>query len=250
MRFDRCLVPNSICGPSRASVLTGKYSHLQRLLQQHQQPVRRLADRRSPSCSRPPATRRPSIGKWHLVTDPTGFDDWHILPGQGVYYNPPMIHNGQRVQARGLHHRPHHRLQPRLAQEPRQVEAVPADVPAQGPAPRVGAGPPAPGHDGDRKYPEPRDPVRRLLRPRQGRARPGHDDRQDDDRRWTSSSRRPPSLDARAAQGLGRLLRAAQRRVPRGRTSRARTSSAGSINGTCTTTSAASRPSTRASAGC
>ena len=44
MRFDRCLVPNSICGPSRATVLTGKYSHCQRLLQQHQQPLRRLAD--------------------------------------------------------------------------------------------------------------------------------------------------------------------------------------------------------------
>ena len=61
------------------------------------------------------------IGKWHLVTDPTGFDDWHILPGQGVYYNPPMIHNGQRDQAPGLHDRHHHRPAPRLAQESRQV---------------------------------------------------------------------------------------------------------------------------------
>jgi arylsulfatase A-like enzyme len=37
------------------------------------------------------------IGKWHLVTDPTGFDHWEILPGQGQYYNPPMIRDGQRV---------------------------------------------------------------------------------------------------------------------------------------------------------
>ena len=41
------------------------------------------------------------IGKWHLVSDPTGFDEWHILPGQGVYYNPPMIHNGKRVKHDG-----------------------------------------------------------------------------------------------------------------------------------------------------
>ena len=36
------------------------------------------------------------IGKWHLKTDPTGFDYWNILPDQGVYYNPPMIEMGQR----------------------------------------------------------------------------------------------------------------------------------------------------------
>ena len=41
------------------------------------------------------------FGKWHLVTDPTGFDYWHILPGQGVYYNPPMIDNGKRVKHEG-----------------------------------------------------------------------------------------------------------------------------------------------------
>ena len=50
------------------------------------------------------------------------------------------------------------------------------------------------GHDDDRNYPEPRHAVRRLLRPRQGRARSGHDDRQDDDRATTSSSRRPHDL--------------------------------------------------------
>src|SRR5262249_54828550 len=41
------------------------------------------------------------IGKWHLVTDPIGFDEWHILPGQGEYYNPPMIHNGAKVKHSG-----------------------------------------------------------------------------------------------------------------------------------------------------
>ncbi len=41
------------------------------------------------------------IGKWHLVSDPVGFDEWNILPGQGIYYNPPMIHQGQRVKQTG-----------------------------------------------------------------------------------------------------------------------------------------------------
>jgi len=41
------------------------------------------------------------VGKWHLVTDPTGFDFWEILPGQGQYYNPPMIRNGERVKHDG-----------------------------------------------------------------------------------------------------------------------------------------------------
>jgi arylsulfatase A-like enzyme len=41
------------------------------------------------------------VGKWHLVSDPTGFDYWEILPGQGAYYNPPMIRNGERVKHAG-----------------------------------------------------------------------------------------------------------------------------------------------------
>src|SRR5262249_50285222 len=41
------------------------------------------------------------FGKWHLVSDPTGFDQWQILPGQGVYYHPPMIKNGERGRESG-----------------------------------------------------------------------------------------------------------------------------------------------------
>ncbi|MEP6756435.1 MAG: sulfatase, partial [Chthonomonadales bacterium] len=41
------------------------------------------------------------IGKWHLISDPTGFDFWDILPGQGVYYNPQMIRNGVRSKRQG-----------------------------------------------------------------------------------------------------------------------------------------------------
>lgn len=99
MRFDRCLVPNSICGPSRAVVQTGKYSHLNGFFcngnrfDGTQQTFPKLLQRAGYQTA--------IIGKWHLESDPTGFDHWHILPGQGIYYNPPMIRDGQRVQHTG-----------------------------------------------------------------------------------------------------------------------------------------------------
>jgi arylsulfatase A-like enzyme len=107
MRFDRCLVPNSICGPSRATVLTGKYSHANGFYNNaadmkfdgSQTTFPKLLQR--PASGYPAGYQTAIVGKWHLVTDPTGFDYWHILPGQGVYYNPPMIENGKRVRHTG-----------------------------------------------------------------------------------------------------------------------------------------------------
>jgi arylsulfatase A-like enzyme len=100
MRFDRCLVPNSICGPSRATVLTGKYSHRNGFYNNNtsrfdgSQPT-------FPKMLRAAGYQTAVIGKWHLVTDPTGFDEWHILPGQGEYYNPEMTRNGTRAKHPG-----------------------------------------------------------------------------------------------------------------------------------------------------
>jgi arylsulfatase A-like enzyme len=88
MRFDRCFVTNSICGPARAVILTGKYSHLngfpdnQSRFDGSQQHVGKLL--------KAAGYQTAVIGKWHLVSDPTGFDYWNILLGQGPYYNPPM----------------------------------------------------------------------------------------------------------------------------------------------------------------
>jgi arylsulfatase A-like enzyme len=100
MRFDRCLVTNSICGPSRATILTGKYSHRNGFYNNTncefdgtQQTFPKLLQQAGYSTA--------IVGKWHLVSDPTGFDHWHILPGQGLYYNPPMIRNGQRAKIEG-----------------------------------------------------------------------------------------------------------------------------------------------------
>jgi len=100
MRFDRCLVPNSICGPSRACVLTGKYSHANGF---YNNTNSRFDGSQVtfPKLLQKAGYQTAVIGKWHLVSDPTGFDHWHILPGQGVYYNPPMIKNGERVKHDG-----------------------------------------------------------------------------------------------------------------------------------------------------
>lgn len=95
MRFDRCLVPNSICGPSRAVILTGKYSHVNGFY--HNANRFNGAQQTFPKLLQSAGYQTAIFGKWHLVSDPTGFDHWCILPGQGIYYNPPMIQNGERV---------------------------------------------------------------------------------------------------------------------------------------------------------
>lgn len=100
MRFDRCLVTNSICGPSRAVIQTGKYSHANGFYNN--------SNSRFDSTQRtfPPVIQKSGyqtaiIGKWHLGSDPVGYDYWNVLPGQGAYYNPPMIENGKQVKYEG-----------------------------------------------------------------------------------------------------------------------------------------------------
>jgi arylsulfatase A-like enzyme len=100
VRFDRCLVPNSICGPSRATVLTGKYSHLNGFYNNSNSRFDG-SQVTFPKLLQQAGYQTAIVGKWHLVSNPTGFDYWEILPGQGVYYNPPMIRNGQRVRHDG-----------------------------------------------------------------------------------------------------------------------------------------------------
>ncbi len=88
MRFDRCYVTNSICGPSRAVILTGKFSHLNgferngRTFDGSQQTVAKLLHKTGYQTA--------VVGKWHLRSTPTGFDYYNVLIGQGPYYNPPM----------------------------------------------------------------------------------------------------------------------------------------------------------------
>jgi arylsulfatase A-like enzyme len=90
IRFDRCMVTNSICGPSRATILTGKYSHLNGFYK-NEATTFDGSQQTFPKLLQKAGYQTAIIGKWHLESDPTGFDHWEILPGQGSYYNPDFI---------------------------------------------------------------------------------------------------------------------------------------------------------------
>ena len=99
MLFNRAFVTNSICGPSRAVMLTGKFSHINGFIDNHstfdgsQQTVAKLLHDNGYTTA--------VIGKWHLISDPQGFDYWNIVPGQGEYYNPDFIEMGVRKRVNG-----------------------------------------------------------------------------------------------------------------------------------------------------
>ncbi len=97
--FRNAFVTNSICAPSRAVLLTGKYSHLNGLRDNRDE-----FDGSQPTF--PKHLQRHGyqtaiVGKWHLKSEPTGFDHWKILVGQGAYYRPVFLDNGERVEIEG-----------------------------------------------------------------------------------------------------------------------------------------------------
>ncbi len=101
MRFNRCLVTNSISGPCRAVILTGKYSHLNGFLANEGQKPFDGSQQTFPKLLQKAGYQTAMIGKWHLMSDPTGFDHWDILPGQGFYYNPDFINEKGRYKVDG-----------------------------------------------------------------------------------------------------------------------------------------------------
>ena len=93
VRFERAFVTNSVCAPARATILTGKFSHLN-----GQFDNRTKFDSTQvtfPKILRSEGYRTSMIGKWHLKSLPVGFDFWKILKGQGYYYDPEFLSNDE-----------------------------------------------------------------------------------------------------------------------------------------------------------
>ncbi|MFO7636124.1 MAG: sulfatase [Clostridia bacterium] len=97
MRFTNCFCTNSICAPSRATILTGTHTHVNG--------VRTLGDKLDnripafPGLLKEHGYQTAVIGKWHLGQEPEyrpkGYDHYSILPGQGEYFDPEMMVDGE-----------------------------------------------------------------------------------------------------------------------------------------------------------
>ena len=98
-RFNNAFCTNSICAPSRASILTGKYSHKNGVTDNRQ--VFNAGQPTFPRLLQQAGYQTAVIGKWHLHSDPKGFDYWNIFPGQGQYYNPDLIEMGTEKRYHG-----------------------------------------------------------------------------------------------------------------------------------------------------
>jgi len=99
MRFDRSSVTNSICGPSRAVMLTGKHSHINGFATNDGKFDG--SQQTFPKLLQAAGYRTEVVGKWHLESDPTGFDHWEVLVGQGDYWNPTFITDGVKTVREG-----------------------------------------------------------------------------------------------------------------------------------------------------
>ena len=90
VRFTSSFVANSLSGPSRACMLTGKHSHANGFTD-NTTCVFDSSQQTMPKLLKAAGYETAMIGKWHLESLPTGFTFWEILPGQGDYYNPDFI---------------------------------------------------------------------------------------------------------------------------------------------------------------
>ena len=99
MLFRNSFCTNSICGPSRAVIQTGKHSHKNGFMNNgnsfdwNQQTFPKLLQQAGYTTA--------LYGKSHLQGKPQGYDDWKVLPGQGLYYNPDLITPEGRVRVEG-----------------------------------------------------------------------------------------------------------------------------------------------------
>ncbi|MEN8773969.1 MAG: sulfatase [Akkermansiaceae bacterium] len=99
--FKNSFCGNSICGPSRATIMTGKHSHKNGFLRNSGKGLDQSQWTLSKALNGA-GYNTAVIGKWHLVSNPVGFDYWEILPGQGNYYNPVFLQmDGSKKQSSG-----------------------------------------------------------------------------------------------------------------------------------------------------
>ena len=99
MLFKNSFCTNSICGPSRAVIQTGKHSHINGF--KHNGDKFDASQQTFPKLLRSSGYQTAMLGKWHLKSDPQGFDFWKVLPGQGDYYNPFFKTQKGRVRVQG-----------------------------------------------------------------------------------------------------------------------------------------------------
>ncbi len=87
--FDRSYVANSLCGPSRACIISGQHSHKNGVFTNNRGGGRLDYDKvlTFPQILQENGYTTGIVGKWHLESDPQGFDEWAVLDGQGEYYN-------------------------------------------------------------------------------------------------------------------------------------------------------------------
>ncbi|HUT24505.1 MAG TPA: sulfatase [Sumerlaeia bacterium] len=93
MRLDNCFCTNAICTPSRATIMTGQYSHVNGVYT-----LADALDRERPNAAKTlqaAGYQTAVIGKWHLKTRPSGFDYYNVLPGQGLYHDPLFKEKGK-----------------------------------------------------------------------------------------------------------------------------------------------------------
>ncbi len=104
-RFDNCFTTNALCAPARATVLTGCFSHVNGIRGNSE-----LADSVEeldpniptfPELLKAAGYQTGLVGKYHIRQDPRGFDYSCVHPGQGVYFDPIYIENGENVQKEG-----------------------------------------------------------------------------------------------------------------------------------------------------
>ena len=103
MRLDAAFCTNSICTPSRAAILTGTYNHVNGVTTLDTHLDNSLWT--FPKALQASGWQTSMFGKWHLghgaAHDPTGFDQWRVLPGQGHYHNPVFLDSEDGVVERG-----------------------------------------------------------------------------------------------------------------------------------------------------